>query len=106
MEEVRVASLKLGEGFAVGDVFATALPFLIGWFATAPLTGTFGKDARVRDSPFYTPPSSTYYSASESLLSYPPKKNEPKHQLFIFTQSCARHKLFANFDTCATGRRR
>ena len=24
----------------------TALPFLIGWFATAPLTGTFGEDAR------------------------------------------------------------
>ena len=36
-----------GEGMFLGDVFGTALPFLIGWFATAPLTGTFGEDARV-----------------------------------------------------------
>lgn len=46
---MQVVSLNDGEGFAAGDVFATALPFLIGWFATAPLTGTFGEDARVRD---------------------------------------------------------
>ena len=36
-----------GEGMFFGDVLGTALPFLIGWFATAPLTGTFGEDARV-----------------------------------------------------------
>lgn len=39
-------SLNHGDGFAVGDVLATALPFLIGWFATSPLTGTFGEDAK------------------------------------------------------------
>lgn len=37
-----------GEGMFVGDVFATALPFLIGWFAVSPVAGTFGEDARVR----------------------------------------------------------
>ena len=36
-----------GEGMFFGDVLGTALPFLIGWFGTAPLTGTFGEDARV-----------------------------------------------------------
>jgi len=40
-----------GEGMFLGDVFGTALPFLIGWFATAPLTGTFGDDARVSAPP-------------------------------------------------------
>ena len=39
------------EGMFLGDVFGTALPFLIGWFATAPLTGTFGDDARVSAPP-------------------------------------------------------
>lgn len=37
-----------GEGMFIGDVFATALPFLIGWFAVSPVAGTFGEDARVR----------------------------------------------------------
>ena len=37
-----------GEGVFVGDVFATALPFLVGWFAVSPVAGTFGEDARVR----------------------------------------------------------
>ena len=46
-----------GEGMFLGDVFGTALPFLIGWFATAPLTGTFGDDARVS-----APPSSRHCS--------------------------------------------
>jgi hypothetical protein len=31
----------------ITEVFGTALPFMVGWFATAPLTGTFGEDARV-----------------------------------------------------------
>mmetsp|Transcript_42517 Transcript_42517/g.68381 ORF Transcript_42517/g.68381 Transcript_42517/m.68381 type:complete len:275 (-) Transcript_42517:509-1333(-) len=35
-----------GEGFAAGEVLATALPFLVGWFAAAPVAGTFGDDAR------------------------------------------------------------
>jgi|AntAceMinimDraft_1070359.scaffolds.fasta_scaffold04115_10 hypothetical protein len=40
-------SLTRGEGFAAGEVLATALPFLVGWFAAAPVAGTFGDDARV-----------------------------------------------------------
>ena len=37
-----------GEGLELGEVFATAMPFLIGWFATSGLTGTYGDDAKVR----------------------------------------------------------
>ena len=59
-----------GEGMFLGDVFGTALPFLIGWFATAPLTGTFGDDARVS-----APPSSR--PSSQSTNSPHPSSSHP-----------------------------
>jgi hypothetical protein len=34
-----------GEGLFISDVLATAAPFLVGWFGSAPVTKTFGKDA-------------------------------------------------------------
>jgi len=65
---VRLAKLVAGDAFAillfaavgrsnhgesldqVSDVLATAAPFLIGWFATAPFTGAFG-DAAIGTKP-------------------------------------------------------
>jgi hypothetical protein len=62
-----------GEGMFLGDVFGTALPFLIGWFATAPLTGTFGDDARVS-----APPSSSRHRSPQTL---PTRHHRTRHHV-------------------------
>lgn len=53
-----------GEGVFVGDVFATALPFLIGWFAVSPVAGTFGEEARVRRRSLFRPSSLSLFRPS------------------------------------------
>ncbi|KAG2443853.1 hypothetical protein HXX76_002196 [Chlamydomonas incerta] len=40
-----------GEATQAADALGTALPFIIGWFATAPLLGGFGADARKKGVP-------------------------------------------------------
>ena len=44
-----VGRLTHGEGLSPGDVFSTALPFLLAWFASAPATGAFSPPARGDD---------------------------------------------------------
>ena len=41
---------RMNHGYPLDlEAFATALPFLLGWFAAAPLLGGFGKDAQSGD---------------------------------------------------------
>ncbi|KAG2495095.1 hypothetical protein HYH03_006706 [Edaphochlamys debaryana] len=41
-----VGRMNHGEGLALGEVVATALPFLVGWFGAAPFLGGYSADAR------------------------------------------------------------
>ncbi|CAG9464746.1 unnamed protein product [Pedinophyceae sp. YPF-701] len=40
-----------GEGNAVAEVVGTALPFILGWLATSPLTGAYSEDAQKTQDP-------------------------------------------------------
>lgn len=46
-----IGRINHAEGMSVAAVIDTALPFIIGWFATGPFTGAYGKEAQGWSAP-------------------------------------------------------